>query len=374
MTLLFFLGCSSESRISFANNELDINLNTVEIVSNYDGYLDKIDYIKLEDHPDAHISVVDKVIISSEHILVGSLQQSAVIYIFDRAGNYLNKIYSSGTGIGKYLELSDVYIDDNNGLVILGDNGSKKMLLFDLDGNFLAEKSIGFHFSNFSQIIDPNGVISYVFYIPQPISGSNEISNESIVFTDNNFKVTGSFFQKSETQQNLNYNSRYRLFSSSAGTYFNPPISGEIHEINSINESRLIYNIENGVENIETKVKEVLKKGMSVEIASELNSLLPVFTYVVNESHIACATWIKNIPYQLVIDRSSSNIVLLPMIIDAETIQNVPLAPITTFQKYFVTLKRPDYFTRLNTINETGIIPKFEGSNPVLVFQSMKSF
>jgi hypothetical protein len=74
--------------------------------------------------------------IGKDIIIVRNRVQDGNIFIFDRNGNAIKKINRKGQGSEEYVTIISVILDEENGEMFVCDSYTRKMLVYDLDGNF----------------------------------------------------------------------------------------------------------------------------------------------------------------------------------------------------------------------------------------------
>ena len=106
-----------------------------------DSIIEKIDYVKLGETGDVLIGKVTDLLITPDHIIVGDTRQAKAVFIFDRAGNSQAVISRLGRGPQEYQELSTIFLTPDQQAIGIVDNSMKKLLYFDLQGNFIKNKT-----------------------------------------------------------------------------------------------------------------------------------------------------------------------------------------------------------------------------------------
>ncbi len=74
--------------------------------------------------------------VGRNHVIMTNHDNDGNIYIFDRSGKALRKINRKGQGGEEYNILSRVVLDENNNELFVNDMYAKKILVYDLEGNF----------------------------------------------------------------------------------------------------------------------------------------------------------------------------------------------------------------------------------------------
>ena len=102
-------------------------------------------------------------------------KKSNAIYIYTTTGKFLKKIYAVGTGPDEYIKLYSMYLSPVHNYILTYCNQLKKIIFYDLDGNFLGAKNIGFWVKDFSLL--ESGQFSY--YV------NNEYNLGNLILTNN---------------------------------------------------------------------------------------------------------------------------------------------------------------------------------------------
>ena len=109
-----------------------------------DSIVEKIDYIKLGKTGDVLIGQVTDLLFTPDHIIVGDARQAKAVFIFDRAGNSQAVISRLGRGPQEYQDVSTIFLTPDQQTIGIVDNSMKKLLYFDLRGNFIKKQDLPF--------------------------------------------------------------------------------------------------------------------------------------------------------------------------------------------------------------------------------------
>lgn len=106
--------------------------------------LDDIRFIPLETNDQCLMDRdISKIELFDSHI---SISSNKYIYKFDFRGKFLNRIGKQGRGPGEYSSggFQTFLLDNQNRQLILFDLFTQRMIVYDLDGKFVKDKSIDF--------------------------------------------------------------------------------------------------------------------------------------------------------------------------------------------------------------------------------------
>lgn len=76
------------------------------------------------------------------------------LYKFDRKGNYIGEIGKTGKGPGEYLHITDVIVKQGNNIIYLLDNTQRKIIQYDLNGEFHSELRVPLSTGSFTLMND----------------------------------------------------------------------------------------------------------------------------------------------------------------------------------------------------------------------------
>ncbi len=94
-----------------------------------------VEYIPLETNED-FINQGWVLAVGDETILVRNLNDDGDIFVYDRTGKALRKFNRKGSGGEEYVYASSVVLDEDKGEMFINDISQKKILVYDLYGNF----------------------------------------------------------------------------------------------------------------------------------------------------------------------------------------------------------------------------------------------
>ena len=150
VSLLLFCACGNKTdspTSSMTSTDLS-RMDRVEIKDQrkimVDSIVEKINYVKLGKTGDVLIGKVTDLLITPDHIIVGDARQAKAVFIFDRAGNSQAVISRLGRGPQEYMDLSTIFLTPDQQTIGIVDNSMKKLLYFDLRGNFIKKQDLPF--------------------------------------------------------------------------------------------------------------------------------------------------------------------------------------------------------------------------------------
>lgn len=119
-------------------NVLDVDNNIIEESSKI---LDVIEYIPLQTINKVVVGEIEKLIEHNGLYFVYD-RLSSCIYTFDKNGTHISTISAKGKGPREYLEIDAFSIDRTNGNVLIFDNRQRKLLTYNLKGDFIMENKV----------------------------------------------------------------------------------------------------------------------------------------------------------------------------------------------------------------------------------------
>ena len=157
-----------------------------------DSVIAKIDYIKLGDTGDVLIGDVSYLLFTPDHIIVGdTYKANAVLFIFDRQGNPQTVINRFGRGPQEYQSIRYVFLTPDKKTIGIVDRDGRKILYFDMDGNFKDKKSLPFYCDNAEWLDDETMMLVSSDGIALESYPNKE---DLLFFTDSTLQIKSSAF------------------------------------------------------------------------------------------------------------------------------------------------------------------------------------
>ena len=165
---IYFTSCNnSTSQKQGISIDLDKN---VQKTIKYSSFVDSISYTPLETNDSCIIGGVKDIQITDSLIFVLD-QKQPVIFIFDRYGNYLNKIDRQGQGPGEYGWIVQFHYNENRGSVsVCTASGTCKIIEYDLQGNLINEFNNNYFVRDLYQFDNGDYLVSRIGRIDEPLS------------------------------------------------------------------------------------------------------------------------------------------------------------------------------------------------------------
>ena len=158
-----------------------------------DSIIEKIDYIKLGKTGDVLVGQVTHLLFTPDHIIVGDADQAKAIFIFDRAGNSQAVISRLGRGPQEYMGLRTIFLTPDQQAIGIVDNSMKKLLYFDLQGNFIKKQDLPFSCNGIEFLDDKTMLlVSDGWADKSPVLESYPNKNDLLFFTDTTLQIQSS--------------------------------------------------------------------------------------------------------------------------------------------------------------------------------------
>ena len=140
--LLMMTGCERNRQAKQTGDFITVNVTASypqkELI--LQDFID-VEYIALETVSEFYTQGIVQAI-GKEMIIVTNQVRDGDIFIFDRNGKGLRKINRMGRGPEEYTGLHEIILDEENGEIFINDYPAKKIMVYDLYGNF----NRSFHF------------------------------------------------------------------------------------------------------------------------------------------------------------------------------------------------------------------------------------
>lgn len=138
---IFFLAitsCNNNSEVATAVPEIDILQGySNETEFNLSKIVQDVDYVKLENHPDALFSM-GAPILTENYILINAYRDNKLL-LFNEKGEFLRSIGQNGKGPQEYVDISEVSFHPHGQLILIHDSSLKKLLVYSTSGKCLSE-------------------------------------------------------------------------------------------------------------------------------------------------------------------------------------------------------------------------------------------
>jgi len=139
-------------------------------------------YVPLETNERSVFGKITKLIVHDQHYFIWDEITNSIL-CFDGEGKFEFDINNEGEGPGEYQFINDFSIDENK--IFIHDSQLKKILIFDLKGNFITESPIEILFNVFEALED-----KYLFFTGFSLNEaySNQNYHPNLIVTDQNFQ------------------------------------------------------------------------------------------------------------------------------------------------------------------------------------------
>lgn len=171
------------------------NLNDLEELR-LSKFINDVKIIPLEFNKSCIIGKIKKIEFFENRIFIQDELNNESILMFDFSGHFIKNIGFSGRGPKEHIDLTDFSVDENNKNLVIYDNGSRKFIKYDLNGDFIGEINSKFSADNFE--VNDN------FYYLFRDNPSIEVEH-SLVVEDKTGEIEERYFET-----NLDIGSRIR--------------------------------------------------------------------------------------------------------------------------------------------------------------------
>jgi hypothetical protein len=139
ITVIAFLlfSCSKTKQGDLLEIPIDIDQNASLPLSEIAEEITAIE-LELTDESVINPDYIQRVIISENEVFIATLDR---LFVFNKAGKFIRTIGSQGQGPGEYTKIHHLALDKKNKRLLIT-SYSGKIISYDLNGNFLKEKSL----------------------------------------------------------------------------------------------------------------------------------------------------------------------------------------------------------------------------------------
>ncbi len=264
--MLFVCSCFDSNR-EIASTGRSFNTVVVDDVESVDllkaeDVIHDYQLIVLETTPESIVGEVHKVIFAKSRVFVLDISKSKSVFVFNQKGEFLHRIGLIGQGPGEYIEPMDMAVDSINNEVIIYDQGTKKLLFYDLQGNFKMEKSISL-FLRSLEYIDDKTILGFSHNALNIGNDHQEYPYDLLVFDKEGNIIRKYLFNDSKIGKGVSILTKNKYFSRN---------NSNIYVSYLLNDT--IYSIENEYQPIPKYVLDFGSKGIKKEDFKSQDRLL----------------------------------------------------------------------------------------------------
>lgn len=244
----FLLACNKNKQI------LSEEVKTLKIENNSKiDIVEKISFLPIKEQRDFLFSSIDKIIIKGDYIFILDKLMSKSLLCFSKTGDFINRIGNIGQGPGEYIRLWDFDVTDD--FIFLYDRNQKKMLQFDLRGNFITEKKTSFRATSFKVL--PNGFFLFSLVKEEEKSPLLVKTNENFQNTETIFKYSKDYIDDKVTNNILRNHQD--------GVLFNKAVNDSVYFLDKEGKLKETYLIDFGSNSTPFELKNSYEKLINLE-------------------------------------------------------------------------------------------------------------
>lgn len=158
--LLFLVSCTDNSNITTSTKEIVIDMSNIKPDEISDIFSIE-DTIMLEATSNSLLSDVSQIFVTKDKIFISDLLNDNVL-CFEEDGKFIQKIGNKGRAGNEVIDLKSAYIDNNE--LYLYDFGGRKILKFDINGNFINNIPLTNSYNCISPLKRHDGFIAFNTY------------------------------------------------------------------------------------------------------------------------------------------------------------------------------------------------------------------
>ena len=197
-TLFFFWCCVSindrqaMTDISGMREVVFDDKNTINI----DSVIANYRFVRLDSTDNFPIGELWQTLITDDHIILVDKLHSKSVFIFDKTGKNKAIIHRQGRGPQEYISLFHVTLTPDRQKIAIVDDLGKKVVFFDLAGNFIESKKISTTFLTLEYASADKAVgATYRENPAEAVSPGSKHTDNLILFMDRNFNPESSAIQ-----------------------------------------------------------------------------------------------------------------------------------------------------------------------------------
>jgi len=202
-----------------------------------DERIDAVQYIKLQTTAESLIGTISKLVIEGERIFIHDRTGDQIVS-FDMKGNYLYKISGSGRGPNEYVRIHDFTV--NNDSILIYDNLSMKILMYNSKGELLGRVRSLFNFREFIDL--GNGLYAYALRSSDNTGFPSVHGFALVIGTLDTVHYKG--MENNSLTKRWSKTANNTLFKKDSAVLFSPFLSNNVFEITPKGDVRLAYQLQ----------------------------------------------------------------------------------------------------------------------------------
>ncbi|MDR0542964.1 MAG: 6-bladed beta-propeller, partial [Dysgonamonadaceae bacterium] len=187
ITIIAFLllSCSKTKQGELLEIPIDIHPNSSLLLSEIAEEITAIE-LELTDKSMINTGYIQRIIVAENEIIIATLSQ---ILVFNKEGKFIRSIGSRGQGPGEYNYILNLGIDEKNKRLFIISSPDRKIISYDLKGNFLKEIAV-----SWSEPQDINYINKELLLLADKVGDdSNGVySNSSLYWLNDDLRVVDS--------------------------------------------------------------------------------------------------------------------------------------------------------------------------------------
>ena len=291
----------------------------------------QIDVLTLQENEDNLIGEVNKIVISDQYIYVLDSWKSKALFVFDKDGAFIRAFDALGTGAGEFVSPDDFQIDNDLRQIIILDKNSRKLLFYDLDGDFIRDIKLDYFVNSFILYQDDKIILDRGNYI------SDNTDEYLAIISKKEGKTLQTLFPRDKVLENMTFSPFNPLTKISDTILYLPPMNSAVYEVHQdLYKQKYAFNFGRLWPNNEELEK--LKDQHPMDIVKTLTKkgyvLFPNF--LENRKHICLNFTVDNKKIVAFFDKKNKK----NIVVNWESDQNDDLSlPITADENKFICAK-----------------------------------
>lgn len=219
------------------------------------------------------IGHIDEVKIYKNEIFVSDIRKSKSVYVFDLRGKYLRRIGDIGSGPGEYSRPEGFEIDEKNNELLVFNGNIRKILRYNLSGEFLGNIDIGFGCKSFKVLDDGNILLLAADYENTHLG---EIKDRIVYVINRKGKIVEYGPKRSSDFKKVAYNLPNNLTSKNQEITYSYRFSDTIYKVSN-NKINAKFHINFGDEGINREKMGSKNQDEFVKMLKDAKKPIPYF-------------------------------------------------------------------------------------------------
>jgi len=222
---IFFSACKPSLREASDYQVISVNFEDyLYSESMSEKILSSTHFVQLETNENCLIGEIKEIVVLPERIFVLDEDKSRAVFIFDAQGKWINTISRYGRGPDEYMEVTNIFFDDDAQLLNLVCRFDQKIMMFDINGELVRQQKLP---GLFKQVAKTN----FGYVANAKTNKAPPQLTSSVIWLSTDFKIQHQAFPISDEWHGISINSATEFAEYRNELYYFPSLSNYVYRL-----------------------------------------------------------------------------------------------------------------------------------------------